>query len=195
LAQKLDKQTDIAAALKEQLALITFLVLFAGLVATDTYYAGFGIRYQVMEFSLTHLVYRGLTAVIDGPWLITAYLIAIGWLAGGSAWLTARGPRWTNWVQIITYSLIIVLVAVAYFAAIAAGANAANRDLSAQTSQLPVIREIKAKDGTVLPYAGYRLLFASKDSVILFKAAASSSESPFIHQLKRDDTGEITFTR
>ena len=65
----------------------------------------------------------------------------------------------------------------------------------AQTSQLPIVRELRGKDGSVLPYAGDRLLFAGKDSVILFKAAGSPSESPFIHLLKRDDTGEITVTR
>lgn len=195
LTKPTEKHTGIEAVLKEQLALITFLVLFAGLVAIDTYYAGFGVRYQVMDFSVTHLVYRGLTAVIDGPWLVIAYIVAIGWLAGGSAWLADHGARWVPWVQPITYALIIFLVLVAYLAAITAGANAASCDIADKTSGLPVIREIKSKDGAELPFAGYRLLFAGKDSVVLFKAAASPAESPFIHLLKRDDTGDITITR
>jgi hypothetical protein len=181
--------------LKEQLALITFLVLFAGLVSTDTYYSGFGIRYQVMEFSITHLVYRGLTAVTDGPWLMIAYLVAIGWLAGGCAWLSKKGARLCQWVQPITYAIIVTLVIIAYAAAISAGANAANRDLSAEASHLPIVREIKGKDGTALPFTGYRLLFAGKDTVILFKAVATAAESPFIHLLRRDDTSDITLTR
>lgn len=195
MAKPTENNTGIEAVLKEQLALVTFLVLFAGMVAVDTYYAGFGVRYQVMDFSATHLVYRGLTAVIDGPWLVIAYLVATGWLAGGSAWLAAQGARWVRWVQPITYALIIVLVLVAYLAAIVAGANAAKSDLADKTSRLPVIREIKGKDGAVLPFAGYRLLFAGKDSVVLFKAATSPAESPFIHLLKRDDTSDITITR
>lgn len=195
MAKAPEKQAEIAAALKDQLALITFLVLFAGLVATDTYYAGFGIRYQVIEFSLTHLVYRGLTAVIDGPWLIIAYVVAIAWLAGGSMWVAGKGAPWARWVQPTSYALIILLVIVAYVAAVAAGSYAAERDLAERTSQLPVIRGLKGKDGAALPYTGDRLLFAGKDTVILFKAAASSADSPFIHLLKRDDVSDIALTR
>lgn len=187
--------STIASALKEQLALISFVVLFAGLVSTETYYAGFNIRYQVLELSITHLVYRGLTAIFDGPWLVFAYLVAIGWLAGGSAIVSKRWPRTTPWTALITYSLVILVVVVAYFAAVAAGANAANADLAAETSRLPVIREIKDKDGNLMPFADYRLLSAGKDSVIIFRPAENSAEVPFIHLLKRGDTGEIILSR
>lgn len=185
----------IASALKEQLALVTFIVLFGGLVATETYYAGFGIRYQVMELSVTHLVYRGLTAALDGPWLILAYLVAIGWLAGGGAWVAARGPGWSRWSQPITYALVIALIVLAYAAAIAAGAHAARLDLAERTSRLPTIREIRGKDGNALPFAGHRLLFAGKDSVILFKATDTDAETPFVHILRREGTSDITLSR
>ncbi len=190
-----DNGSGIASALKEQLALITFVVLFAGLVSTETYYAGFGVRYQVLEFSITHLVYRGLTAVLDGPWLIVAYLIAMGWLAGGSAGMAGRWPRTAPWVQPITYALVILVVITTYLAGIAAGAHAADVDLRSGTSRLPVVRELKNKDGKAMPFAGYRLLFAGKDIVILFKPAASTAEVPFIHLIKRDDTSDITLSR
>lgn len=195
MASTSHNDSSIAAALKEQLALISFVVLFAGLVSTETYYAGFGIRYQVMEFSITHLVYRGLTAVFDGPWLVLAYLVAISWLAGGSIRIAKWWPSTAPWAQPITYGLVILVVIVTYFAGVAAGAHAANIDLGAESSRLPVIRELKDKDGKAMPYKGYRLLFAGKDSIIIFRSAANSAEVPFIHIIKRDDTGEITLSR
>ena len=81
---KKDHETGLASALKEQLALITFVVLFAGMVSTETYYAAFGIRYQLLELSVAHLVSRGLTAVVDSPFLLIAYVAAILWLSAGA---------------------------------------------------------------------------------------------------------------
>lgn len=195
MAKVESKGSGIASALKEQLALLTFIVLFGGLVATETYYAGFGIRYQVMEFSLTHLIYRGLTATLDSPWLIIAYVAATAWLASGAEWFHASSPRFVPWVQPVTYILVTLVIVTAYFAAIAAGANSANKDLAAATSRLPVIRALIGKDANPLPFEGYRLLFAGTDSVILFKPTRSPAEVPFIHLLKRDDIDDITFTR
>lgn len=196
MMQKKEKaDSGVTSALKEQLALITFVVLFAGLVSTETYYAGFGVRYQLLELSITHLVYRGLTAAIDSAWLIIVYVLAIGWLSFGAEWTSGRSNRWAAAAQPISYVLVILIAIVAYMAAISAGARAANLDLRNETSRLPVVREIKDSSGKPLPFAGYRLLMAGKDTVVLFRATSNDAESPFIHLLKRDETGEITITR
>lgn len=185
----------LASALKEQLALITFVVMFAGLVSTETYYSAFGIRFQVLALSIPHLVSRGLTAVIDGPFLLLAYLTAIVWLAAGAAWTGVQRPRLAGFIPLISYALIFVVVAVAYYSAVAAGRHAAERDLAGATSRLPTVQAMNSADGKPLPYHGFRLLTVGADTVALFKPAQSRAESPFIHLLKRDSVGEITISR
>jgi hypothetical protein len=186
----------MAAALKEQLTLITFVILFAGLIATETYYAAFGVRYQLLELSVTHLVYRGLTAALDSPALVLAYLVTIAWLSFGADRLAGMRRPWVRRsLQPITYALILVVVGTTYFAAVAAGARFANLDLQARTSRLPVVQEIKDSEGKPLPFAGYRMLMAGKDTIVVFRAVDGPAESPFIHLLKRETTGEITLLR
>ena len=187
---------NISAALREQLALITFVILFAGLVATDTYYAGFGLRFQLLDLSMPYLVYRGLTAALGSYALVLAYVLTIIWLSIGADWLgSSSRPFLRTCVQPLTYILILVIVVVTYFSAIAAGQAAALRDQDEKTSELPVVRSITTSDGKPLPFEGYRMLLAGKDSILLFKPKSGPSESPFMHILKRDATREITITR
>jgi hypothetical protein len=187
--------TDLASALKEQLALMTVLVLFAGLVSTETYYAAFGIRYQLLELSVSHLVSRGMTAVLDSPFLLVAYVAALFWLSFGAGWFGARRPSWSRLVQPATYGLVFAIIVVAYLTSVSAGRDAARRDLGAMTSLLPVVQAMKSTDGRTLPYVGYRLLTAGNETVVVFKPIGSPAESPFIHLLKREDVGDITITR
>lgn len=185
----------LTSALKEQLALITFVVLFAGVVSTETYYSAFGIRYQVLALSVPHLVSRGLTAVIDSPFLLLAYLTAIVWLSAGAAWIGRERPGLAGFIQLISYVLIFVVVAVSYYSAVAAGRHGAETDLAGATSRLPTVQSMTSPEGKPLPYEGFRLLTAGADTVAVFKPAQSRAESPFIHLLKRDSVGEITISR
>jgi len=186
---------SVTAAIREQLTLLTFLALFAGIVSTETYYAAFGVRYQLLDLPLPHLVYRGLTAIIQSWPLIVAYLIAMAWLAAGADSLARRGPRWATSAPLVTYGVIILVVAISYFAAIRAGQHSSQQDLQSRTSDLPVIQSMKSAKGDALPFQRYRLLNASKDTIIAFKATSNDAEVPFIHLLKREDVGEITLSR
>lgn len=187
--------TALAGALKEQFALILFVILFAGLISTETYYEGFGLRYQFIELSIPHLVTRGLTAVFDSPLLLLAYGIAIVWLSAGAALFVRSRPHMVGFVQIISYAVILVIVVVAYFSAVAAGRHAANLDLAASTSRLPTVQAMTSTAGAPLPFAGYRLLIAGPQTVAVFRPTASPAESPFIHLLKRETVGDITISR
>jgi hypothetical protein len=175
--------------------LLTFLVLFGGIVSTETYYAAFGIHYQLLDLPIPHLVYRGLTAIIESWPLLVAYVIAMAWLAVGADLIAARSQRWAKWTPLATYGLIMLVIAVSYFAAIDAGRRAAQNDLMARTSGLPVVQQLSSAKGQVLPFQGYRLLNAGKDDIVVFKAVGGEAEVPFIHVLKREDIGEITLSR
>lgn len=186
---------SIASTLKEQLALLSFLVLFAGIVATETYYTAFGVRYQVLDLGLPHLIYRGVTAVLHSVMLIVAYAVAIFWLAVGADWIARFGRFAGRLVPLGTYVLIALVVATSYFAAIDSGRASASQDQSAMTSALPIIQAIQSSGGAALPFRGFRLLTAGKDTVLIFKPVSSIAEVPFIHVFRRDQIGEITLSR
>jgi hypothetical protein len=189
------KSSSVASALKEQLALLSFLVLFAGIVATETYYTAFGVRYQILDLGLPHLIYRGVTAVLHSAVLGLAYAIAILWLAVGADYVAARGRYAARLAPLGTYAVIVGVVAASYFAAIESGRRSALQDQSAAASLLPTIRAIQSSTGAALPFQGFRLLAAGKDTVLIFKPVSSDAEAPFIHVFRRDQIGEITLSR
>jgi hypothetical protein len=187
--------SGLASALKEQLALIAFVVLFAGMISTETYYAAYGIRYQFLGLSVAHLISRGLTSVLDSPILLLTFLSAIAWLGGGARLFATHKQNRAGLVQPVTYALVFAIVVVTYFSAVAAGRNAAEQDLKNTTSRLPVVQAMTDAEGKPLSFGGYRLLTVGQENVAVFKPVASHAESPFIHILKRDAVGEITITR
>ena len=110
-------------------------------------------------------------------------------------WFATRKPKWAGLVQPVTYVLLLAIVVITYFSAIAAGRHAADLDLGASTSRLPLIQAMTSAKGTPLAFGGYRLLTAGAATIAVFRPVTSPAESPFIHLLKRDDVGEITITR
>lgn len=188
-------QQGVATALKEQLLLVSSLVLFAGIVTTDTYYAAFGVRYQFLDLASEHLIYRGVSALTDSVLLAVVYFLAIFWLAKGSVLMREHLGRWRDWVELITCLVLVVLTSTAYFAAISEGRLQAARDISEKTSSLPTIEAIKGDKDATLPFVGFRVLLFGKDMIALFKPTTSVAEVPFIHILKRDDVHELVLVR
>jgi hypothetical protein len=62
----MDEKSTVSV-LKEQFAMIAILVVLIGTVYTDSYYAGFGLRYQSLNLPAAHILYRGFTAIVDMP--------------------------------------------------------------------------------------------------------------------------------
>jgi len=189
------KAGGLASAIKDQLALISLLVLFAGFVSTDTYYAAFGLRFQLLDLSIEHLMYRGITALVTSWVLAPAYLIAVIWLAIGPNLIVQVDKSSAVAAQAITYGIVFAATVIAYFGGIMAGREAASEDILQSSSHLPVIQTIKNVQGGVLPFAGDRLLMYGKDQVVVFRAVLGPAEQPFIHILKGDDVGEIVVLR
>ena len=74
-------QQSVSKVLRDGLVLISFLVLFAGLVSLDAYYSFFGIKYQSLGFDATHAIYRGVSLVYDYPAIMIPYVVVASWLA------------------------------------------------------------------------------------------------------------------
>src|SRR4051812_8536687 len=72
-----EKSVTIAAIIKDQLVILGSLVLAVGIISTHSYYAVFGIKYQMLDLPTFHMVYHGLLILIDAPYLLAPYFIAV----------------------------------------------------------------------------------------------------------------------
>jgi hypothetical protein len=53
--------------LKENLSLLSLMVVLVGTSSTDAYYSLFGLRYELIDIPASHILFRGLTAVWAFP--------------------------------------------------------------------------------------------------------------------------------
>ena len=95
-------------ALRDNLALLALLITLVGISSTEAYYAYFGLKYQFIDLSGSHIPYRGLTTVFLFPLLIVLYLVAIVILAGQSRIALLLGSRrrlhWFNYAAIVIFT-------------------------------------------------------------------------------------------
>jgi hypothetical protein len=179
-----------ASVLKEQLALIGMLVVLIGTVYTDSYYAGFGLRYQSLSLPASHILYRGLTAVVDMPILVLPYLIGVGWLAFASTAKDGGRLRLGVWAGYLSLTFI---VAISYPLATYAGLEASKRDLGTE-SRLPRVKRLlppEAAAGSSCEVAdACRLLLVDSDYLYVF-VPQGPSDVPHVKRLDRKVFREI----
>ncbi len=189
------KKTQIANV-REQLFLISIIVLFSGLVFIDSYYQRFGLKHQITDFSVTHIAYKGLIMIKFYWWIIIPYA-----LTAGFSWfeIVAIRSDWKGLLDLripIMYIFLFVVFSTVYYIADKAGMRRAQLDLSSETSELPVIDEIVSKQLTY--YDGkknYLLFLDSKDYIIVFESIdlkrGEDNTVPTILRIPRQEIFEI----
>ena len=171
-------------ALKENLSLLSLMVVLAGTSSTDAYYSAFGLRYQFLSVPASHILFRGITAVWAYPLLAVPYLLALAMAAGQSRRALLLGgldkARWAN------HAAVAAFVAAAWWGGAHAGDSTARSDMSSAGSGLPVVARIamrpSATEGVpTSPAEGYRLLMQGADGIRIFKAVSDPrTESPLV---------------
>lgn len=158
----------LAAAIRDELLLLGSLVVLVGIASLEAYYSAFGLRYQFIGMPSSHILYRGLTILLDAPLLLVPYTIAATWIlidryAATDSWvMRARAP--------MTYVLIVVLLLGTYPLARMAGLDQARQDMVEATTSLPRVLSILLENGESFePERGeYRLLLVSADELVVF---------------------------
>src|ERR1041385_7956062 len=167
---KREKSATIIEIIKDQLVILGSLVLAVGIISTHSYYAAFGIKYQTLDLPTFHIVYHGLLILVDAPYLLVPYFIAVAWLCFGSY---ASTRDWNKFITLripLTYALILGLFVVTFPLARLAGTKQADADLHEQTSRLPRIVNMELSNGTKYGFGdGYRLLEADSTYTTVFK--------------------------
>lgn len=205
LAEARKEAKPLSSSLKDDLVLFGFLVLFVGLVSTDTYYAAFGIRYQFLSLPSFHVVYRGLSVLILAPYLLLPYAITIVllWLDRDVSRVNRR-IAFRRWRTLLSYGLIMLMLTITYPLARYAGNREAERDLYEDTSNLPEVVNLILEGETQetdeffeKTDTHYRLLLTDADYVIVFKPLPPGARGllPNIKRLKKGDVHVIETNR
>lgn len=185
-----EKSPVISEVVKDQLLLVSFLIFYIGIISTHTYYAVFGIKYQFLDLPTFHIVYHGLILILDAPYLLLPYIVAVAWLAlDGSRFLTKKISE--NARIPLTYILIVILLAGTYPLAKLAGKRQAEGDLHESTSTLPKIVNLELAKGEKYGLAdNYRLLVVDSTYSIIFKPLEQGDDAT-LPNIKRFSKSEI----
>lgn len=172
----------LAELLKEQLLLLSSLVLIVGVASTDSYYGTFSFGYQFFDLPANHLLFRGVTMLATSPWLFGLYAIAFLWLLMDKRLLDSIS--YTRWRTAISYVVVLALLGLTFPLAHFAGRVAALRDLGPD-SRLPRVARLETNDENIDLQRGYRLLLSNSHFVVVFQplpSRANGGEVPKIRQ-------------
>jgi hypothetical protein len=186
-----DRIPTLASLIKDELIIISFLVIYIGIISTDAYYSYFGLKYQFFQFPIFHIIYRGLTVLLQSPilwipYILTFSLLSLDFYAIKSKWSWYQKSRTLG-----MYITLLILLIITYPLAIKAGRKGAELDVVEKTSSLPRIIRLKtAIDKKEIQLdANYRLLLDSGDYVVFFQPIEASDEAiyPKIHRYLKGD--------
>jgi len=183
--------------LKDQLLLFGFLILFAGIVSTESYYASFGIRYHDLDIQTFHITYRGITGLLGSPFLLIPYLLTACWLALGFSPRPGMNKKLGRYANLITYGLIILVILITYPLARRAGLQQASLDQYESSSTLPQIILLEYDQKKIGIPDNYRLLLNTSDQLFFFKPLPDSAKAsiPKIFNVPKGKIDVLEFTR
>jgi hypothetical protein len=175
--------------------LIGLLVSFVGLVYTDAYYNDFGVKYQLLSLPWYHIIYAGLTAVVQLPWLILIYALLAIVLQIDAFALATR----TTILQIRRIFLVLIvpfLLVTTYVAARNAGHSRYALDTNSNTSTLPKVVKLSVdRVADFAPTDHLRVLMVNSDHIIVFQPQECSDSVPNIKRFLKGDVHEFETTR
>jgi hypothetical protein len=176
--------------IRDELFLIGFIILCCGLVYTDSYYQRFGFRYQLLNFSVMHIVYKGLTTTVNSRFMLIPYLLTIAVIF---LEFVAVRKKWMLFIEFrtpIIYVFLIVNLFVLYPLSAKAGYDQALLDMHGNTTELPRIEKLVSTPLTISkPGDNYVLFLVDADFVTVFTPLDSGDNYsvPIIKRIPKKD--------
>ncbi len=177
MPNKKENIETLASLFKDQFILLGVLILFVGLCSLDAYYTSFGIRFQFLDLSNSHVIYRGVQLLFEKYYIIIIYLALLIWQISDNYFLKISYKPYVERRIVLGYLVIILLFIISYFTARFAGNQIGKEDIYDSTSSLPEIINITddslpedfSIDNPFSKTSNYRLLLIDKDYVLIFK--------------------------
>lgn len=182
--------------IKDELFLISLIILAAGLVFTDAYYQRFGFKYQMLNLQTAHIIYKGVTMIVTSPLMLIPYLLTICVIL---LELYAIRQNWRLFLKLrtpIVYLFLILNLMIVYPLAQKAGVMQANIDIQSATSGLPKIKTLVSKILTITsPHDNgrYLLFMIDSDFVTIFTPLTKDEKAayPIIKRINKNDVSYI----
>lgn len=178
--------------LRNQLVLLGLLVFFVGTVSTEAYYTRFGIRYQLLGFPASHILYRGLATLIEAWYLLVLYIIAVAWILVLDLLIRRKGRASA---LISAYIVLFLLLCCAYPLSRIAGFQQARLDMTEGKSRLATVECLSLSESHVCDsnFRRFRHLISSSGEVVVFRPVNQNAFSsvPIVIHLPQGDVHEL----
>jgi hypothetical protein len=187
-------ETTSIGSIRDELFLISFIVLCAGLVYTDAYYQRFGFRYNSLNITTVHIVYKGLAMVLMSPLMLIPYGLTLALRLFEIYAIKTKLHFFLELRTPIIYGFLVVTLSMIYYLAQEAGMKQARRDMFASSSDLPKIICFKSDDIYIDPTAKktYLLFLNDGDFVTIFSPLLDTEKNAF-PILKRVSQSQVTY--
>lgn len=185
-----DDTKGLAEILKEQLALLALVLLLAGTVYADAYYAQFGIKLSSLGFSSSYLIYRAFSALTYAPLISLPYLLSLLWF-GIDELVIRRRESFKVFRIIAAYIVLVLVIVFSYLCAYTAGLNRARDDMHAEKSSLSRIQSAHPSIGDCGP-GDCRILTSDSENLYVIKPTPLSSGAiPNVRILEKKNYDEL----
>jgi hypothetical protein len=180
-------------SIRDELFLISFIVLCAGLVFTDAYYQRFGYRYQAFNFSTLHIIYKGLTMVFTSPFMLIPYVLTIFMVIFELFAIRKNIYTFLSFRIPILYTFIIINLLIVFSLAKNTGEKQAALDMNMETTGLPKIRLLQSVELTIKAPIDNYLLFVVDDNFVTYFEPLKNSQEAAYPIIKRVAKSQVIF--
>ena len=182
-----EESKSLFSNIKEELALITLVILATGLIFVDAYYQTYGLRVDSFSGNSLMLVYKGLLMTINYPIIFLPYAITIAipsidiYLAKTKWWLKFKRP--------IAYTILFFILYFAYCLATNLGVRRGRQDMVLNTTHLSKIQVLETKsDTTQAPEQILLLLATDNDFIYVFEPTPNlENQIPVIQRISKGE--------
>lgn len=186
-ASRPDRETSLVSAVRDEIILIGLLIAFAGLSFIDGYYNFFGIKYQLLPFQYSFILYQGILSVVQQPWLFALYVLTTA-LVHVVPIVIKQAIIRVNTHTVLVVPLVPVLLLATYVLAHGAGQARANLDSQPDTTTLPLVVKLVVNDAVSFNRGdNLRLLLVTSDHIVAFEPQSVGA----LPKVKRFQTGDI----
>jgi hypothetical protein len=172
--------------IRNDLLLAGLLAIFVGIVSTEAYYIQFGMRHVTLAYPIFQIVFRGLTAILNYPYILSVYFFGVIFQVLEPT--IAQSRRSAVWHPLSTGIAAITILILAYYLSVKAGEHMAAEDLTAGTSSIPRIALLELDQSTYTLSDDLRLLLESPDEIVVFKPSADLwNAHPVLRHIRKGD--------
>jgi hypothetical protein len=137
---------DYLKTIRDQAIFVAAFFSIFGLMTTDIYYYRFGLKYQFLNLSPAHMVYRGFTEIYINPLFTFVLLIILLGVFLSQSRFAIRLLIYEIDGQYIAYAALAFALVLGCYLSVMTGEASATRDMYTATTTLHRLKSLHSKD-------------------------------------------------